>query len=340
MRSLIIGLLPGSIREQILSRASVGQSVNVADMVFWAAIESGQGALKDKTATLESLTSPKEASNPREAVRMLRTWRLLLERATKLQASIPDATLLIRSLTIMCGRAISSNYQTNFRKELFMNKHNLPHGASTEHVFLLYNFLEAELLELSGPQDSEKSKGKASTAVVTPQKGKKGSDSKGKGKAKTNPKGGKDDPKGRKVCDFFDKPGGCKNGQMCKYYHKYLDPKSGRCFVCGSNEHSASGCTRPRRQKDGNEKAKGGKGGKDSPVAKVIKVEEDSPLARPEAKISVVRATTSNKKGWALLDSGASHHVRDALPGEQCSNYRENCDGVGNRTRQSVYDPR
>ena len=47
VRSLIIGLLPGSTREQILRRAAVGQSMNVADMVF--GLQSSLGKEHSKT---------------------------------------------------------------------------------------------------------------------------------------------------------------------------------------------------------------------------------------------------------------------------------------------------
>ena len=70
--------------------------------------------------------------------------------------------------------------------------------------------------------------------VEKPEKGK------GKGQERSAEDGG-----GKPRCRFFFSDGGCKKGKLCGFSHEGRDDKR-RCWVCGSVDHFAPACTRPK----------------------------------------------------------------------------------------------
>ena len=124
-----------------------------------------------------------------------------------------------------------------------------------------------------------------------------------KGASKGDPKGGKggpNAPKGGKTdggktsspvaqagedCKFFLSKEGCKRGGLCHYNHPRLSAKDGRCFNCGSTEHSMEACERPKKP----------------PKAK--KVEAPS----TEQPVGVIKVTTPTSAGTTMsVSSGSS----------------------------------
>ena len=70
--------------------------------------------------------------------------------------------------------------------------------------------------------------------VEKPEKGK------GKGQERSAEDGG-----GKPRCRFFFSDGGCKKGKLCGFSHEGRDDKR-RCWVCGSVDHFAPACARPK----------------------------------------------------------------------------------------------
>ena len=59
--------------------------------------------------------------------------------------------------------------------------------------------------------------------------------------------GGKNDaPKGKTACRFFDSDVGCRFGANCTNWHRNLKASEGKCFNCGSKQHTSAQCTAPR----------------------------------------------------------------------------------------------
>eukprot|EP00435_Cladocopium_sp_Y103_P074788 s90_g51.t1 len=71
--------------------------------------------------------------------------------------------------------------------------------------------------------------------------------------------GQSEEPKARQRCKFFLTDSGCRRGKECTWSHEEKDGKR-RCYVCGSVEHLAPSCTRPKAPGDGSpRKQKGAK---------------------------------------------------------------------------------
>ncbi len=50
------------------------------------------------------------------------------------------------------------------------------------------------------------------------------------------------------VCQYFRGQDGCKKGKQCPHIHGHLEASEGRCFVCGSPQHTQVDCDRPREK--------------------------------------------------------------------------------------------
>ena len=189
-----------------------------------------------------------ETKSPEQALKLMRNWILQVRRSEQLNASMPDPVLMIMALNTITRRPIMASATTTFRWQTYMTTHRLPQAATMEHVRNMYAFLEVELKELMGPGTGTgtltvSGDGAAPTVKALIQKwdgDKKKQDQTGKGR--------------REECEFFKKSSGCKWGQKCLKWHPFVGKASGRCYVCGSTEHTAAGCTRPRV--DGNPKGK------------------------------------------------------------------------------------
>ena len=59
----------------------------------------------------------------------------------------------------------------------------------------------------------------------------------------------KEDQKERGKCKFYLSDSGCRRGKACEWLHDQKDEKR-RCWTCGSPDHMAPACTRPKSAGD------------------------------------------------------------------------------------------
>ena len=100
----------------------------------------------------------------------------------------------------------------------------------------------------------------------------------GKGGEKGGGRGGGAPERSSPLCRFFISESGCKKGKQCQFGHVLDDQK--RCWNCGSTQHYAPKCDRPR-EADGKGSGKG-EGKSEGKVSKVVK-KEDSPKKEVES---------------------------------------------------------
>ena len=127
--------------------------------------------------------------------------------------------------------------------------------------------LLAEMEQIAHLDGSKKSTSKDTPKTAQPEvKMKKIEEGKGEGKS------GKGE---RAPCKFYTTEDRCRKGKECAWQHVLDDKK--RCWNCGSTDHFAPACNRPKKA-TGDKTAKGGegKGWSSRPMTKAAK-KEDSP---------------------------------------------------------------
>ena len=225
------------------------------------------GGLAEKEVILRSLETPVEASTVAEAVSALRKWmRWMRRRAMELQVSEPDPFLLLKGLGRIIRRPLEANRELNFRISLARSMLQVDSTPTKDTVGKFATHLLAEMEQIAHLEGSKKSSNskeapKPAQPEVRIKKMEEGKGKSGKGE--------------RAPCKFFTTPEGCRKGKGCTWAHTLDEQK--RCWNCGSTQHFAPACDRPRDpNKEGSPEKSGkpweGKGPK--PAAKVVKKEE------------------------------------------------------------------
>ena len=226
------------------------------------------GGLAEKEVILRSLEMPQEAATVAEAVSSLRKWMRWRRRAMELQVSEPDPFLLLKGLGRIVRRPLEANRELNFRISLARSMLQVDSTPTKDTVGKFSTHLLAEMEQIAHLEGSKKSTSKDTQKQAQPEVKVRKIEEGGKGEGKS----GKGE---RAPCKFFITTEGCRKGKGCRWAHNLDDQK--RCWNCGSTQHYAPACDRPREPNKEGSPEKSGKPweGKDmKPTAKVVKKEE------------------------------------------------------------------
>ena len=164
----------------------------------------------------------------------LRKWMRWKQRAQELGVTIPDPTVLARSLNKMINvkKVLELQPELAFRMALARNALQLDSIPSHEAV---EKYAEHALSEVEAIAHLEKEvKTPATKTQMVDAKVKKVDAVDGKNETK---KAGKD----IRPCKFFLSEKGCRRGRGCKWSHDQKDEKM-RCWSCGASEHLRKDC--------------------------------------------------------------------------------------------------
>lgn len=93
---------------------------------------------------MSALTETKLAATARDAVETLRLWKRYHSCAGELKASLPDATLMFRSLDKVMEVLLNKNFQSNFRVNTLRLQYEVEVNSSDAVANKLYEILLAE----------------------------------------------------------------------------------------------------------------------------------------------------------------------------------------------------
>ena len=107
------------------------------------------GSTAERAAILRYLEGTSAGTNLSETVTALRKWRRHLRRASEMSVAIPDASLLLRGIENIAGKAIDSNQEVKFRLALSRNQLQLQYRPTQSTVLSYYNHVLAELQQVT-----------------------------------------------------------------------------------------------------------------------------------------------------------------------------------------------
>ena len=262
--AMLQSAVPSMIRDELVAN----REVHCVALIFHVLRVYQPGGLQERTTLLESLSNPGVSTLASDAVVRLRAWGRALARASTMQISIPDASLMLRGLDGLSEQILKRHPHVNFRCSQARNSLQLDHYPTLSAVQEYAKILQSEfdMVAISGSASDGGPKKPKLAAVQQQQqdqgkgKGKEGKvgDSKGKGA-----KGDGDVPKNNndasfsnkegsakgegKTCGFYLTPKGCSKGRACTFRHSFATAKGeSRCYNCGSTEHRQNDCTRPQ----------------------------------------------------------------------------------------------
>ena len=363
--------IPEGCKEELVAARRL-DVYGVLTYLYTAYCPSG---VAEKQHLLKSLEDPSEITSVHDAPAAIRRWLRWRRRAREVGAVEPDPAILLKGLNRMTKKILESHRDLQFRVSLVRSNLAVDTTPTSASVDQLAAHLLAELEQLAitekkvtavPKKEQEGVKIKALEADV-------GEKDKGKGKGRER----NEDEKGRQKCRYYLTEGGCKKGRECAWSHEQKDEVR-RCYVCGSSQHLAPSCTRPRTSSSSPEKSNQKskqmkKDGEEGVLGRKEEAESSSPqdstmkdlideagkvlrslssatpssassnsscagkegegredvmerlqqqlnaLRQKQKVLRLQRMVTGDHGG--LIDSGATHPLRPAKPGEDISGY-------------------
>eukprot|EP00435_Cladocopium_sp_Y103_P069412 s890_g33.t1 len=261
-------------------------------------------SLGERSLLLRQLVEGKQFSTVGEMVEHLRGWKRWLRRAVELQITIPDPTLLVGALEKMGATLTQHSSQASFRLSsarvlLQIDVNPTVHGVTSYADVLLaeaeaafHSVTQQTTAKVKALEVGNQSKGGLTSGGTV------GDVKKAAGVTAT--------PTKQIRCKFFTSDEGCKKGAECTFKHDWGGvEKHGRCFNCGSTQHSKRDCpVKSRKGGDANKAVKaiagdktgGGSKGQDdakgrssepavASMKKEVKVEENTSAEKTPERV-------------------------------------------------------
>ena len=245
MSTMLLQAVPETVREELVA----GRKAGVFSILSHLFLTYCPGGVLEKQMLLRNLEDPPEVTNVGDAPAALRRWLRWKSRTVEIGAVVPDAALLLKGLNRMTRRVLESHKELQFRIQLARSSL----GVDTTPTELTVSRFATHLLaELDQVALTEKRISASATKTDGPKLKSMEVDKSGKGKGKDRQDRGQEDGATKTRCRFFLTEHGCRKGKECSFSHDQKDEKR-RCYVCGSSEHFATACTRPKGSSSGGE---------------------------------------------------------------------------------------
>ena len=254
--NLLLEAVPSAVKAEVVTVRAL-TPVGILFLLHTRYQPAGQA---EKASILQFLVAPEVPKDSNAAIRGLRRWIRWLARATELQLSSPDASLLIKAVERLASTHLVDSSAV-FRVQAFKLQHGVEHQPSQTLAVSLAQLYLAELETLQLSIHSDKKARIAGLQGVPEKEGVTGHGETGygggKGDGSRKGKGGKGDKsKGqgerqkvseetKEACRQFSTDRGCPRGTSCPYGHDKSQGMKGRCFNCGGLNHGKAQCTSP-----------------------------------------------------------------------------------------------
>ena len=225
--TLLLGSLPSGLKSELVA----ARHMSTGAILYRIMRNYQPGGLQEKSETLQALTLTQPGKSPRDATEKLQRWRRHQLRAQELCATLPDATILCKSLGVIVAEVLSTAPQASFRLNSFRLQSRLDVMPTSENLEQYYQMLLAEMETLSlNPENS----GSANPSV------------KAMGTSSTMNSSLTNSSTSASPCRFWGSDAGCRQGKACKFAHGPLSDSRDRCWNCSSTQHRKAECpTRP-----------------------------------------------------------------------------------------------
>ena len=230
--SMLLAAVPEQQREELVA----SKRLTVFSIMCHLQLTYQPGGLGERQTLLHNIESPPEAQSLGDAVLGLRRWMRWRQRAAELQASEPDPSVLVRAVTKLTAKVLSSHSELSFRIALARSTLMVDTRPTREVVGQFSTHLLAEIEQVA---HMERKTLKVKTETV-PKLKKLDEETKGLGKGYKGKDGQKSEDK--QICKYFtqENGSGCKKGKSCRWAHVMDDKR--RCYTCGSTTHMANKC--------------------------------------------------------------------------------------------------
>ena len=217
-----MGLLLRSLTEDIRKVVLANRDLTSTHIIWRLLITYQPGGSGEKGQLLSTLTSMPQVTSAGDLATLIRHWRRSFQRAQEIGTSLPDGTLLLKSLEQATKYLGQLDSQTAFR--LAQSRAELGVDAHPEAMAIWqYSqviLAEAETVHLSSAVEATSGVGAKIKALQT---------------STSNEATGK-------VCKHWGSEAGCRFTKQCRFDHPPLPDQASRCWLCSSSKHRKSEC--------------------------------------------------------------------------------------------------
>ena len=142
-------MMLGTLQKAAKDDAVTHRIASVPALLYRLHVLYAPGSTAERAAILRYLEGTSAGTNLSETVTALRKWRRHLQRASEMSVAIPDASLLLRGIENIAGKAIDSNQEVKFRLALYRNQLQLQYRPTQSTVLSYYNHVLAELQQVT-----------------------------------------------------------------------------------------------------------------------------------------------------------------------------------------------
>ena len=232
---LLLKAIPADIKAVLVS----ARELCATTILFRLLTTYQPGGANEKALLLSHLTTTPVGKDLTALATSLRTWRRYFQRAVEIDTTLPDPTLMVRSLDGPTQGVAAADAQAAFRLSQMRAQLCLDEKPSQDTV---YRYSQCILAEVETLVLTRAASGTTLKTPSTPPTL----------KALSQASPGATSSPG-KVCGFWGTDSGCKLGRGCRYVHDWanITDKNARCWNCSSTLHQRGDC--PARSAGGSE---------------------------------------------------------------------------------------
>ena len=268
-------LMMQSFSEVVKADLIARRSTQSAVMVLFRLYTTYQpGGAAERAVVLKHLQSAEVPTDAAACVSALRSWPRWLQRCRDMNMTVPDGSILARSLTATASKYLADNPDAVFRTQLVRSTYRIDAQPKIEDVVRYQQHLQAEVENILLSKSSSGGT-TPSLRTLTPV-----------------PMGSPSTSSGARPCKFFLRSTGCRRGSKCPFQHS-MDSlskadKAKKCLSCGSEEHRAKDC--PSRTGKGPPTKNGGDASQGTSPTSPTKPTVNKAVVEPEGENSPTRS--------------------------------------------------
>ena len=207
-----------STKADLIARRSTQSAVL---MLFRVYTTYQPGGAAERGVVLKHLQGMDVPGDISACLERLRSWPRWLQRCRDMGMTIPDGSLLARSLSSTTAKYLAENQDALFRTQLMRSTYRIDAQPGIDDVVRYQQHLQAEIENIMISKASAGVTG-PSVKAVTPAPTSMASSS-----------------QNTKPCKYFLKPSGCRRGAKCPFGHSVdglsKADRAKKCLACGAD---------------------------------------------------------------------------------------------------------
>ncbi|CAE6948457.1 GIP [Symbiodinium sp. CCMP2592] len=162
--SLLLAAVPQSVRDDVVTN----RWLSSAAILFRILCLFQPGGSSERSHLLSQLVNPEQCKTFGDAIKGLRKWQQGLQRAGEIQATLPDASLLLKGVDGATSSLLSAHPMIGFRVNAFRHQLAIDYNPSVASVVQLVRLIQAECEAGSITSDAVSDKRAKTAALTTP----------------------------------------------------------------------------------------------------------------------------------------------------------------------------